>query len=514
MEVDNESNIECGFCFEEEGGVDYEGDVVEIVRCYRCDYPICHKCLIRYFNDYPAREVGCVNDRCMIPWDFSHLRLITRFPADLMRELHRSRVDRLLARENSEYMQDTHNRLTVERLKEEVEDYRKEYNRRSHIAAVNRVSSTGSSIPRSRMPARTGSRGYTLEQSRELREFYQEYREVTAEYDQALKAIQGENVELAGRCTYPGCTGFLLKSNLICRICSRQQCPDCARIMDEEEPHVCNPDDIKTHQLIVSTSVRCPNTNCGSWISRSEGCNDMWCTQCHTAFNYNTGQILDPSRTRGYENPELRDYLNRTNDNDPRLRRNFGCFIEGDLTETDLQYSRPEIELVTALRSVIAMQRILEANEVDPYNIETLADIRMQLARANRSVTDPSLADRIVEHIADRDRSIEKRRAFNNLFDLFIKIIKDIILGINRRIDITEEYTEEIRDEYLISIHEAHEFMLEALNEAKRIYGDYNRDNLQYFNDLEALLWNLPNEIPELRHATDIAIPQDPFNRN
>jgi hypothetical protein len=53
--------------------------------------------------------------------------------------------------------------------------------------------------------------------------------------------------------------------------------------------HVCNPDTIATVKLLQSSSKACPT--CTTRITRSEGCDQMWCTQCQTAFSWKTGQI-------------------------------------------------------------------------------------------------------------------------------------------------------------------------------------------------------------------------------
>ena len=51
--------------------------------------------------------------------------------------------------------------------------------------------------------------------------------------------------------------------------------------------------------------VICPNSKCESIISRTEGCSQMWCTQCHTKFDYISGKII----TGFFHNPEYFRYL-------------------------------------------------------------------------------------------------------------------------------------------------------------------------------------------------------------
>lgn len=50
------------------------------------------------------------------------------------------------------------------------------------------------------------------------------------------------------------------------------------------KPHKCN-----DRSFLSILFKLCPN--CSSRINRTEGCNDMFCTQCYTKFNYATGKI-------------------------------------------------------------------------------------------------------------------------------------------------------------------------------------------------------------------------------
>ena len=58
-------------------------------------------------------------------------------------------------------------------------------------------------------------------------------------------------------------------------------------IMDEN--HVCKQEDIDTFKMIVKETRQCPT--CSTNIYKIEGCDQMWCTQCHTAFSWRTGRI-------------------------------------------------------------------------------------------------------------------------------------------------------------------------------------------------------------------------------
>lgn len=53
--------------------------------------------------------------------------------------------------------------------------------------------------------------------------------------------------------------------------------------------HVCNPENVASVQLMKKDTKNCPN--CATPIFRIEGCSQMWCTMCNTAFDWRTGKV-------------------------------------------------------------------------------------------------------------------------------------------------------------------------------------------------------------------------------
>lgn len=89
-------------------------------------------------------------------------------------------------------------------------------------------------------------------------------------------------------CPVEKCRGFLSKSYK-CGICSTHTCPKCFDIIgkNKNDQHTCNEDNIKTAELIKKETKPCPS--CGTRISKIDGCDQMWCIECHQAFSWKTG---------------------------------------------------------------------------------------------------------------------------------------------------------------------------------------------------------------------------------
>ena len=89
------------------------------------------------------------------------------------------------------------------------------------------------------------------------------------------------------KCPGENCRGYL-DSNFKCGMCNIICCHECHEIKNNDN-HVCKPEDIETARLITNDTRSCPS--CAVAIFKTEGCDQMYCTQCNTAFSWNTGRI-------------------------------------------------------------------------------------------------------------------------------------------------------------------------------------------------------------------------------
>tara|TARA_R110002074_G_scaffold36548_3_gene99463 strand:- start:425 stop:1618 length:1194 start_codon:yes stop_codon:yes gene_type:complete len=100
------------------------------------------------------------------------------------------------------------------------------------------------------------------------------------------------------KCPYEGCRGFL-STQWKCDVCENYTCQECNEVKGSTRntEHTCDPGNVETTKLIAKDCKPCPN--CGIMISKILGCNQMWCTECNTAFDWKslriiTGQIHNP----------------------------------------------------------------------------------------------------------------------------------------------------------------------------------------------------------------------------
>jgi len=147
-------------------------------------------------------------------------------------------------------------------------------------------------------PGDGGMRGLGLIRSEvadELLVIKQQINEITAkieileeenDVDMLLEDQSKSKFEYKIRCPSLDCVGFANEMNR-CTHCQIFICENCHEKADEG--HICDPDTIKNVQLLQQDTKGCPK--CNTPIHKIEGCDQMWCPQCKTAFSWNTGKI-------------------------------------------------------------------------------------------------------------------------------------------------------------------------------------------------------------------------------
>ena len=109
-------------------------------------------------------------------------------------------------------------------------------------------------------------------------------------------------------CPKDGCNGFL-STHWKCGICDTKVCKDCLEIKIDRHDHECKPEDLASALEVKKNCKACPK--CHSKIYKVSGCSQMWCTNCHTAFDWNTNKIV----INGIHNPHYYEWMHRANAN-------------------------------------------------------------------------------------------------------------------------------------------------------------------------------------------------------
>jgi len=105
------------------------------------------------------------------------------------------------------------------------------------------------------------------------------------------------------KCPIGDCRGFL-SEKWKCGLCQSQVCEKCNELNEGEE-HECDPNNVETVKMLKKDTKPCPA--CGTMIFKISGCNQMWCPDCHTAFDWVSGRI----ETGMIHNPHFYEFQRR-----------------------------------------------------------------------------------------------------------------------------------------------------------------------------------------------------------
>ena len=141
----------------------------------------------------------------------------------------------------------------------------------------------------------------------------------------AAGAAASPKVVFTMKCVKSDCEGFL-SAEYKCGLCDLEVCAECH--LPTASDHACDPATVATIKHIRKEARSCPT--CASLISKIDGCDQMYCTQCHTAFSWNTGRV----ETGVIHNPHYFQYMRATGQAVPRRHNpGFACdAVAGILT--------------------------------------------------------------------------------------------------------------------------------------------------------------------------------------
>ena len=126
------------------------------------------------------------------------------------------------------------------------------------------------------------------------------------------------------RCADSDCNGFV-SSAWKCASCDKHTCPHCRELKAarDDEQHVCNPDTLASVALLKKDTKPCPN--CKVLVHKTEGCDQMFCTQCKRLWSWNTGKF----ELRGH-NPHYLQWMRENGGGMPRDPGDVLCGREID----------------------------------------------------------------------------------------------------------------------------------------------------------------------------------------
>ena len=251
--------------------------------------------------------------------------------------------------------------------------------------------------------------------------------------------------EFIKNCPAEGCRGFLSKQ-WKCGVCNKYTCPKCFVVKESGEEtknpdHVCKKEDLESANLIRKECKDCPG--CGTSIFKTQGCDQMWCTQCHVAFSWNTGRRV----TGVIHNPHF--YAWQKSNNDTQINvpgavmcgglphiSHFTRFVTNGLGISNL-YRRICISKVDGKENVRLCDDILNMHQrISHFSNIELNYVRRESNNNNNNdlgikfILNEIDEDKMASELMKRKKKYDKNRAVLDIYEIvntvFTESMQDI----------------------------------------------------------------------------------------
>ncbi len=154
-------------------------------------------------------------------------------------------------------------------------------------------------------------------------------------------------------------------------------CSQCGEpvILDKRGEHQCKKENIESIQELRKDCKQCPQ--CTIWISKIDGCNQMFCTECITPFDWTTGKVI---KRTFFHNPHYNEYLDQGGKSIFEMSRechvdNFSLVITKPRHVSMSEYKK-FIQFVTLLRKLQAQHELCDDEDDENHLVLfILADV-------------------------------------------------------------------------------------------------------------------------------------------
>lgn len=442
----------CAICVEP-----FNRTVRKVVSCENCQTDICSKCIKRFLAE-TLQEPNCMQCRELYTNEF----MDNWFSVNYRRQALRNVREIILVEREKQHLPELMHRADalkksnqimreIHELAREASQMRKEFRKVDDY--IQHIQDT-MTFPVDDDTTKTLT--LSFQKRTEFNKLLKEYgKKEDALYTQKSKYYEvyrhGGTVKINAviPCINGSCKGFL-NNDFVCGLCETCVCPDCLEI--KGEAHVCLQENIDSVKAIEIETRPCPT--CHTRIFKTDGCDQMFCMHCHTAFSWDTGRI---ERGR-IHNPHYFEWIKKQKTSMPREMGDVPC---GGLpmlfqVQQHIDSINVSISNYIYLGAIFKMADFIQQKEVRKYPVTMGREEELNFASIEY------LAGIITER---RWRGVlgtlEKKKEINTekrlILDMLIAVLTDYFRGIfemtqPEQVAVMLDEIEELRQYYNVCI--------------------------------------------------------------
>ena len=446
--------MNCIVCYES-----FNNSTRKNVKCNYCGTEICKKCIQTYVSQGECVEIVCVNTACKKIWsdDFIQANTAKNFYSTKYKE----KKQNILFNIERSFIPDSQKFVEADIKTENI--YREMFMKRQMIENLKN------------------------ELVMDRNEIYNINREVKNNNKTRTKNA------VIHKCPGDNCNGFL--TDFYCSICDTRVCKHCREILspinvdnvDNSEnvginTHVCDEDILKNVKTLQRETKPCPE--CATIIFKIDGCDQMFCTICTTAFSWKTLEI-----EKGIiHNPHYYQWLRNTTGNVPRNPgdnggdNNGNCIQNNNNNRPYLQYAiNNKIHKSVSKSDECLLFWDIYRNMSHIQNVDLVHTYNARFIKTNPNNFDNNLdlrkmflKNKITEtafkkELFKRAKNNNKKTEIMQILTLYCNTIGDYI---NNMCDVNEIITMEALQDFIKKAENIKTFANEALDSISKRYGN------------------------------------------
>ena len=382
--------MECPVCISE-----YTKVLRKKIQCPYCEYQACSACTQQYLLSTPETP-HCMS--CRKSWS-RHL-LSQSFTSKFMNDQYKSHRENVLFELEKSLMPTTQNE--VERVIFERKCNREITGLMATILLLNDELSHMyvDSLETKEASCNLRRNIYDLQLKVDVLQYKINNRVRNTERRQFVRACPADN-----------CKGFL-STQWKCGLCEQYTCKDCHEI--KIEGHACKPENIETAKLLARDTKTCPS--CAALIHKIDGCDQMFCTCCHTAFSWKTGKV----ETGRIHNPHYYAYQRMRGTN----QREIGDIQCGGIPTYNeiLRVLGNERWVATLHRHIVHFDHI----EMNRYRNINITNPNRNLDKRVLYMLNELSETEFKKKIQQVDKDLNKRLEIGQVATTFIQVMTDL----------------------------------------------------------------------------------------
>lgn len=376
------------------------------VICGYCDYSNCRSCFQKYLVD-TSLDPHCMNCKKFFSHEFLSDNCTLTFISKTLKE-HRENI--LFDREKA-LLPNTQNDVLIEKEQRLIR------------IQLNKINNERKNLK------------YIITDPKKLRE---EKKKLNNEYRVLYNKLYvheapREVKKFIRKCPVVECRGFL-STQWKCGSCETNICNKCNEPKLQE--HTCDPENVASMELLNKDTKPCPN--CGTMIFKIDGCDMMFCVDCHTAWSWKLGTIENGV----IHNPHYYDFLRKKNNGFiPRNPGDNQCaqrlpgyhlllqhfVINSIVLPKKIDFEIKNIHRLIAHINVVELRRYNYNHTNDTFKKERVLYLLNELSEKD-----------FKKILQQREKRNNKYKEFSQVYQMFIDVGTDTLVKIYEAFSIEE----------------------------------------------------------------------------